>query len=106
MDQEEWDEIWAEAREMGRIEYRRIGMGETKMVWLNGKMDREEGYELWAEAREMGRIEYRRIGMGEEAGGEVHQCNSCRHILRQCMMAWGSVKSSDLRLDKSLGMRE
>ena len=56
----------------------------------NGKMDREEGDEICAEAREMGCIEYRRIGMGEEAGGEVHQCNSCRNSLRQCM--GGGVK--------------
>ena len=67
-------------------------------------MDREEGDEIWAEAREMGRSEYRRTGLGEEAGGEVHQCNR----LRQCMMAgeMGGCKISDLRPDKSLGMRE
>ena len=28
MDQEEWDELWAEAREMSRIEDRQIGIGE------------------------------------------------------------------------------
>ena len=66
MDREEGDEIWAEAREMGRIEYRRIGMGETKTVWQNGKIDREEGYELWAEARGMRRIEGWLIGMGRQ----------------------------------------
>ena len=65
VDEELTCSLWAEAREMGRIVYRRIGMGETKMVWQNGKMDREEGGEIWAEAREMGRIQYRRIGMGE-----------------------------------------
>ena len=66
MDREEGYELWAEAREMGRIEYRRIGVGETKMIWQNGKMDREEGDEIWAEAREMGCIEYRQIGMGRQ----------------------------------------
>ena len=65
MDQEEWDEIWAEVREMDRIEGRLISMGETKTVWQNGKMDQEEWDKIWAEAREMGCIEYRRIGMGE-----------------------------------------
>ena len=35
MDQEEWDEIWAEARVIRRIEGRLIGMGETKMVCQN-----------------------------------------------------------------------
>ena len=67
-------------------------------------MDREEGDEIWAEAREMGRIEYRRTGLGEEAGGEVHQCNSPQQCMRAGEM--GGCKKSDLRLDKSLGMRE
>ena len=76
---------------MGRIEGRLIGtcMGETKMVCQIRKMDQEEWVEIWTEASEMGRIEDQRIGMGEEAGGEVHQCNSCRNSLRQCMMAGG-----------------
>ena len=55
----------AEAREMGRIGGRCIGMGETNNCMSKRKMGREEGDELRAEAREMRRFEGRLIGMGE-----------------------------------------
>ena len=82
MNQEEWDELWAEAREMGRIKCRLICMGETKNgMSKQKKLDQEEWDELWAVAREIGRIEDRRICTGNEAGGEVHQINLCQKVI-------------------------
>ena len=88
---------------MGRIEGRRIGMGEAKNGISKQKMDQEKLDELWAEVREMGIDE---LVWERKLEERLHQCNSCRNSLRECMRAWEGVKSSDLRLDKSLGMRE
>ena len=70
MDQMELGKLLADARMMGQIECRWIGIGETNNgMTKQKKKDQMEWGEFLAEARLMGRVEYRRIGMGETKNG-------------------------------------